>query len=61
MQHNHLSHRVALEEGGSERGFPPPFLSVEALRVAMFVTGYEECSHACSSGMAGKKIIMYTT
>jgi len=40
---------------GSGKGFPPPLLSVEALRAVMFVTGYEECSHACSSGMADKK------
>jgi len=63
LQHNRLSHRVALGggEGDVRRVSPSPLLSVEALRVVMFVTGYEECSHACSSGMAGKKIIMYTT
>ena len=41
-------------EGYVRRVSPPPLLSVEALRVVMFVTGYE-CSHACSSGMADKK------
>ena len=48
-------------EGDVRRISPSPLLSVQALRIVMFVTDYEECSHACSSGMAGKKIIMYTT
>jgi len=42
-------------EGDVRRGSPSPLLSVEALRVVMFVTGYEECSHACTSGMADIK------